>query len=73
MTTSITLENKMTLKFAPNNSKMGELPNISTSSLENQFCGDMCKQKNNICSHCYARKLLKMCQASKEMYSEILY
>ena len=50
MTTSIKLENKMTLKFAPNNSKMGELPNISTSSLENQFCGGMCKQKNNICS-----------------------
>ena len=70
MTTSITLENKMTLKFAPNNSKMGELPNISTSSLENQFCGGMCKQKSNICSHCYARKLLKMYPASKEMYSE---
>lgn len=70
MTTSIKLENGSTLKFAPNNSKMGELPNISTSSLENEFCNGMCNQQRNICKKCYARKLLKMYKSSREMYKE---
>ena len=70
MTTSIKLENGSTLKFAPNNSKMGELPNISTSSLENEFCNGMCKKQGNICKKCYARKLLKMYKSSKKMYGD---
>lgn len=70
MTTSIKLENGSTLKFAPNNSKMGELPNISTSSLENEFCNGMCKTQGNICKKCYARKLLKAYKSSKKMYGD---
>lgn len=62
----IKLENGETLRVSPNNSKMGELPNISTSSLENSFCANMCENKNNVCSHCYARKFLKL---YKNMYS----
>ena len=54
------------LFISPSNSKMGDIPSISTSSLKCSFCEDMQKQKDNVCSKCYARKILKLYKNARE-------
>lgn len=67
-TINVQLENKKILKIATDNSKMGELPNISTSCLANAFCSNMQKQKDNVCSNCYAKGMLTRYPHSDKMY-----
>lgn len=54
------------LFISPQNSKMGDIPSISTSSLECSFCQDMQAKKDNVCSKCYARKILKLYKNARE-------
>lgn len=68
-TINVQLENKKILKIATSNAKTGELPNISTSCLENRFCRNMQKQDGNVCYNCYAKKTLEIYPPSTRMYT----
>lgn len=66
-TIKIELNNGEILKVSGGNGKMGNLPSLSTSCLESSFCQKMHSLKENVCSHCYAWKNLKLYSANREM------
>lgn len=50
--------------------KMAGIPTITTSMMDNPICAARSRDKDSVCSHCYARKGLGIYAAARKRYHE---